>query len=253
MAESEGTGLDATLAPAAASRFMTAPRLAATAASTSSIPDLSGTTNSTPPRSRGRTGAPDWPRSAISISTQSSTVRASGPIVSSVRESGKTPCLSMRPSLVLNPTMPQKLAGARIEPPVSLPIAQGARPAATATAAPEEEPPAIARGNGVAGISRRAEMRVEPKRGKGEFREICFAKRHEAGPGEVRDNRRVALLRRRLGEERGTGGGPLARHVDEVLPGDRNAIERACRAALPAPLAARLGFPESPCAGDENE
>src|SRR4029077_6334808 len=68
--------------------------------------------------------------------------------VSSVRDSGNTPCLSMRPSLVLNPTMPQKLAGARIDPPVSLPIAQGARPPATATAAPDEEPPAT---RGVAG------------------------------------------------------------------------------------------------------
>src|SRR6185437_10374486 len=70
------------------------------------------------------------------------------PIVSSVRESGKTPCLSIRPSLVLNPTMPQKPAGARIEPPVSEPMAQGARPPATATAAPDEEPPAM---RGVAG------------------------------------------------------------------------------------------------------
>src|SRR6185437_6007712 len=68
---------------------------------------------------------------------------AIGQIVSSVRESGKTPVLSIRPSLVLNPTMPQKPAGARIEPPVSEPMAQGARPPATATAAPDDEPPAM--------------------------------------------------------------------------------------------------------------
>src|ERR1700679_467375 len=89
----ERIGLDLTLAPAAASRFMTPSRLATTAGS------------------------------------------AIGRIVSSVRESGNTPCLSIRPSLVLNPTMPQKLDGARIEPPVSLPMAQGARPPDTAPAA----------------------------------------------------------------------------------------------------------------------
>ena len=37
--------------------------------------------------------------------------------------------------------MPQSEAGWRIEPPVSVPIAQGARPPATAAAEPPEEPP----------------------------------------------------------------------------------------------------------------
>ena len=37
--------------------------------------------------------------------------------------------------------MPQSEAGWRIEPPVSVPIAHGARPAATAAAEPPEEPP----------------------------------------------------------------------------------------------------------------
>src|SRR6202042_3934837 len=51
--------------------------------------------------------------------------------------------------------MPQKRAGARIEPPVSLPIAQGARPPATATAAPDEDPPAtrgVVRSRGFLGV-----------------------------------------------------------------------------------------------------
>ena len=38
--------------------------------------------------------------------------------------------------------MPQAAAGSRIEPPVSVPIAPSARPDATATAEPLEEPPA---------------------------------------------------------------------------------------------------------------
>ena len=39
------------------------------------------------------------------------------------------------------PTIPHRLAGCRIEPPVSVPIAQGAVPAATAAALPPDEPP----------------------------------------------------------------------------------------------------------------
>ena len=41
----------------------------------------------------------------------------------------------------LSPTTPQRAAGWRIEPPVSVPIAQGAIPAATAAAEPPEDPP----------------------------------------------------------------------------------------------------------------
>ncbi len=37
--------------------------------------------------------------------------------------------------------MPHSAAGWRIEPPVSVPIAHGARPAATAAAEPPDEPP----------------------------------------------------------------------------------------------------------------
>src|SRR3954454_553518 len=39
------------------------------------------------------------------------------------------------------PTIPHRLAGWRIEPPVSVPIAHGAVPAATAAALPPDEPP----------------------------------------------------------------------------------------------------------------
>ena len=39
------------------------------------------------------------------------------------------------------PTTPQREAGWRIEPPVSVPIEQGARPPATTAAEPPDEPP----------------------------------------------------------------------------------------------------------------
>jgi len=43
------------------------------------------------------------------------------------------------------PVMPQKLAGWRIEPPVSVPVAAGTKRAATAAALPPEEPPGTRR------------------------------------------------------------------------------------------------------------
>src|SRR5256885_4223105 len=45
------------------------------------------------------------------------------------------------PYVGLRPTIPHSAAGWRIEPPVSVPIAHGARPAATAAALPPELPP----------------------------------------------------------------------------------------------------------------
>ena len=39
--------------------------------------------------------------------------------------------------------MPQKCAGQRIEPPMSLPSSSGVNPAATAAAAPPDEPPGV--------------------------------------------------------------------------------------------------------------
>src|SRR5215831_2114206 len=49
----------------------------------------------------------------------------------------------MRPTLGLNPTTPQMLAGMRIDPARSLPSARGPSPAATAAAAPPLDPPAM--------------------------------------------------------------------------------------------------------------
>ncbi len=73
----------------------------------------------------------------------SSTERAIGPGVSSVNESGSTPWVLIRPAVTLSPTIPHHAAGSLTEPPVSVPIATGASPAATATAEPLDEPPGV--------------------------------------------------------------------------------------------------------------
>ena len=49
----------------------------------------------------------------------------------------------IRPRVGLRPTRPQHDAGIRIDPPPSEPWATGTSPAATAAAAPPDEPPAI--------------------------------------------------------------------------------------------------------------
>ena len=63
----------------------------------------------------------------------------------------------MRPAVTLSPTIPHQAAGSRTEPPVSVPMATGARPAATATPEPLEEPPGVrctARSQGFHGVPR---------------------------------------------------------------------------------------------------
>ena len=93
------------------------------------------------PRSRGSgTGAP---ASTDHASATSSTVRAIGPTVSKVGQSGNTPSSGMRPQLGFRPTSPQQAAGRRIEQPVSVARPRSQRPAASAAALPPDEPPVV--------------------------------------------------------------------------------------------------------------
>ena len=71
----------------------------------------------------------------------SATDRAKGPAQSRLLDAGVRPSRLTRPKLGLKPTTPQQAAGTRIDPPVSVPIAISARPAATAAAEPLDEPP----------------------------------------------------------------------------------------------------------------
>src|SRR5438477_8315520 len=80
------------------------------------------------------------PAIATRISAQSSAVRASGPTVSSVNESGIALARLTRPFVGFNPVTPQKCAGMRIEPPVSEPSAAGISRAATAEPEPDDDP-----------------------------------------------------------------------------------------------------------------
>ena len=59
------------------------------------------------------------------------------------------------------PTTPQSAAGCRIEPPVSVPSASGARPAATAAAEPPLEPPGTMRASHGLCVGPKAECSVD--------------------------------------------------------------------------------------------
>src|SRR3954447_1432373 len=82
-----------------------------------------------------------------SSAAASRTVRASGPDVERPSEPETYGAFDTRPRDGLMPTRPQQEAGMRIDPPPSLPWATGRRPAATAAAAPPDEPPGVRDGS----------------------------------------------------------------------------------------------------------
>src|SRR5262245_64168711 len=97
--------------------------------------------------------AASGPAIAVNAANASSTVSANTETQSSVRQAGTTPAVETRPRLGFRPTILQSPAGTRPEPAVSVPSASGTRPAATATAEPELEPPGISAAlNGLRGI-----------------------------------------------------------------------------------------------------
>ncbi len=60
---------------------------------------------------------------------------------SKLKDNGNTPARLTLPYVAFMPTIPQDEAGLRTLPPVSVPIAMGSIPAATAAPDPDEEPP----------------------------------------------------------------------------------------------------------------
>src|SRR5436190_22368060 len=95
------------------------------------------------PRGRGRAygSAASGPATTHSAAQASSVVSVKIETQSSVRHAGTTPAVDTRPTLGFRPTILLSAAGTRPEPAVSVPSASGTRPAATATAEPELDPP----------------------------------------------------------------------------------------------------------------
>ena len=96
---------------------------------------------STPTRRPSPAGSPGTsaPHAAAALSASG----ASRPTASSLKASGATPSRGSAPRVGRRPTTPQWEAGTRTEPLVSVPSASATMPAATATADPPLDPPAI--------------------------------------------------------------------------------------------------------------
>src|SRR5258708_32877267 len=77
------------------------------------------------------------------VRAQSFTDRVIGPAWSMVHDRPITPVRGTRPWVGLSPVMPQYAAGMRMEPPVSVPMATGIIPAATAAPDPDDDPPVV--------------------------------------------------------------------------------------------------------------
>src|SRR5512141_1959021 len=109
--------------------------------SSSSSATVVGTMSRIPLIGRGCNGTISSPARTASSTAQQPTLRASGPKLSSVDDSGTPPASGTRRCVGLKPTMPLKAAGIRHEPPVSVPSAPCAIRSATETAAPDDDPP----------------------------------------------------------------------------------------------------------------
>ena len=94
----------------------------------------------TPDPAIGETSGP-----SITSATRASTApsRAKIPQVSKLGANGMQLSIEIAPQVGRNPQTPQNAAGARTDPPVSVPSAKSTRPPATAAAEPQDDPPVI--------------------------------------------------------------------------------------------------------------
>src|SRR5438874_9891879 len=87
------------------------------------------------------------PLMACSTSIASSTLRVIGPSLSSDQQSVIAPVRGTRPNVGRSPVTPQRIAGATMLPPVSLPIENPTSPAAVAEPGPALDPDAPSSSN----------------------------------------------------------------------------------------------------------
>jgi hypothetical protein len=79
---------------------------------------------------------------ACSTIIASSTDRVIGPSLSSDQQSAMAPVRGTRPNVGRRPVTPHRIAGATMEPPVSLPTEKATKPAAVAAPGPALDPDA---------------------------------------------------------------------------------------------------------------
>ena len=127
----------------------------------------------------------------------------------------------MRPNVGLKPATPQQAAGTRIDPPVSVPIAKSASPAATTAAEPLDEPP----GHAIREmrIERRSGVRVDAGDAVGELVQVRFADDTAAGGEQRIHDDGVMFSRRNIRERTAARARRMTRNVDRILNSNRRA------------------------------
>lgn len=123
--------------------------------------------------------------------------------------------------------MPQKAAGIRTEPPVSLPIEAEPMPQATATAEPLDEPGLARR---IVRILHVAGPGVLAGRTKRDFMHIRLGEHKCASRLQSIDHLRLAPQRRQGGP--GPRQGFCATQVEQILDADEHSLQRARRQGL---------------------
>ena len=164
------------------------------------------------------------PARALNNSATSATLLAIGPSTLSVDHALTAGQTGTRPGDGRMPTTPQKLAGLRSDPPMSLPSATGSIRVASATAAPPLLPPQVL--VLIVGIQRRAEHWIERLGTGAEFRRVRLADADRAGGANPFDQQRV-FGRHEVGENRRAERRANALGRLEILVRDRKTVQRA--------------------------
>ena len=170
-----------------------------------------------------------------------STELASGPIESSVHDSGKAPRVGTRRAVGLKPTTPHNAAGIRTEPRVSVPSDITHMPSACATPAPDDEPPGTRPVADPTGFSA-CRNAVQADAAERELDHVRAPDDHGAGSAQARDDGRVALRRRRVGEQLRSGARDVAGDVEQVLHRNRQAVDRRAHDADASQLVRQVGL-----------
>ena len=135
-----------------------------------------------------------------------------------------------RPIVVFRPVMPHQEAGSRTEPPVSVPIAHGARPAATATPEPLLDPPGVRCAAGPTGSTacRACELVPQPPIANS----TVWVLPSTIMPCAIRRRASVAVRGGlAVAPDLGAAGDDPALDLDQVLQRDRDAVQRTDRVA----------------------
>jgi hypothetical protein len=160
-----------------------------------------------------------YPRAHSKTIAASAQFSAKIEMQSSERHTGTVPAVLMAPRVGLIPTIPLNAATTEPEPSTSVPKVNDTRPAATATAEPELEPPEIS----FVQYARACTIgRARAREPHGELIKICLSHRNRVRDHQLRDHRCRPSWRvseRRTSRRCGSPG-----QVDIVLDCERNSV-----------------------------